>query len=257
MNHTFSEQRELVKARAVEVFALLGAEDTRKHQRCIFHDHADRNPSFRIHDERFICSCSHGDVIDAVSRVTGLNHAQAVQWAAERLSGGYTPVAARPNVIPSPSPRNGYAEQLWANADRADFYVRQHPYCVRKGITHAFGAGRTWVSGSVVGKQADCIVTPIREHGTGEVTALQAISEGGRKQTFGSIGDGYLLLGDERDLKAPWLVVEGWATAHAARQAELRSIVLISFGKGRLQKVAQLAAEHYRPDLISIFAEAE
>jgi hypothetical protein len=118
MNYTFSEQRELVKARAGEVFALLGAENTPKHQRCIFLDHNDQNPSFRIHGERYICSCSHGDVLDAVSRVTGLNHAQAVQWAADRLSGGFTPVAARPNCIPAPTTRNAYALQLWGAANR-------------------------------------------------------------------------------------------------------------------------------------------
>lgn len=257
MNYTFSEQRELVKARAAEVFVQLGAKDTHKHQQCIFRDHADQDPSFRTHGERFICTCSHGDVIDAVSRVTGLNHAQAVHWAAERLSGGFTPVAARPNRIPAPFPRNDYARQLWDGADRDDGFVEQHLYCVRKGIAHAFGAGRTLASGSVVGKQADCIVIPIREHGTGCVIAVQAINEGGKKQTFGTIADGYLLLGDERDLKAPWICCEGWATAHAARQAERCSVVLISFGKGRLQKVAELAAAHYRPDLISIFAEAE
>lgn len=255
MNCTFSEQRKLVKARAAEVFAALGADITAKHQPCIFPDHADQNPSFRIHGERFICSCGHGDAIDAVSRVTGLNHAQAVQWATERLSGGFRPVAARPNVIPAPTPRSGYAAQLWDSADRDDAFVRQHPYCQRKGIAHAFAAGRTLVSGSVVGKQADCLVLPVREHGTGGVIAVQAISDGGAKQTFGALGDGYLLVGDERDLSALWFVVEGWGTAHAARQAERRSVVLISFGKGRLQKVAQLAADRYQPAAISILAE--
>ncbi|MBI2305758.1 MAG: hypothetical protein HYU78_00510 [Rhodocyclales bacterium] len=255
MNFALSEQRALVKARAAEVFAALGAEDTSKHQRCIFPDHADQDPSFRTYGERFICTCSHGDVIDAVSRVTGLNHAQAVHWAAERISGGFSPVAARPNVIPAPLPRNGYAAQLWISADREDAYVQQHAYCQRKGIAHAFGAGRTLVSGSVVGEQADCVVVPIRENGAGNVIAVQAISDAGAKQTFGTLGDGYLLVGDERDLSAPWLVVEGWATAHAARQAERCSIVLISFGKGRLQKVAQLAADRYQPAAISILAE--
>ena len=135
--------------------------------------------------------------------------------------------------------------------------VSQHPNAVLKGITHPFGAGRTLVTGSVVGKQADCIVVPIREHGTGEVIAVQAINAEGRKQTFGTIGDGYLLLGDERDLKAPWICCEGWATAHAARQAERQSVVLISFGKGRQRKVAELAAAYYQPERITIFAESD
>lgn len=257
MNYTFSEQRELVKARAGEVFTLLGAENTAKHQRCIFPDHADQNPSFRIHGERFICSCSHGDVLDAVCRVIGLNHAQAVQWATERLSGGYSPVAARPNIVSAPISCNSYATKLWAAADRDDAYVRQHPYAIKKQIGHAFGAGRTLVTGSVVGKQEDCILIPIREHGTGEAVAVQAVSAEGRKQTFGTIGDGYLLLGDERDPSAAWYAAEGWASGYALRSLDRHSVVIISFGLGRLHKVAKLAAERYSPKRIVIVEDAK
>ena len=118
---------------------------------------------------------------------------------------------------------------------------------MKKGITHAFGAGRTLVTGSVVGKQEDCIVVPIREHGVGEVVAVQAINSDGRKQTFGTIGDGFLLLGDERNTSSIWHAVEGWATGCSVRKAKKCSVALISFGKGRLQKVADLAWELYRP----------
>jgi phage/plasmid primase-like uncharacterized protein len=255
MNYTFSEQRELVKARAGEVFALLGAENTPKHQRCIFADHNDQNPSFRIHGERYICSCGHGDAIDAVSRVTGLNHAQAVQWATERLSGGFRPVAARPNIVPAPISCNSYAAKLWAAADRDDAYVRQHPYAIKKQIDHAFGAGRTLVTGSVVGKQADCIVVPIREHGTGEVIAVQAINSDGRKQSFGTIGDGFLLTGDERDRGSYWVIVEGWASGYAVRASERLSVVAVSFGQGRLNKIYDFLKERYNPPLLGISEE--
>lgn len=257
MNHTFSELRDMVKGRAVEAFALIGLENTPKHQHCPNPDHPDRNASCRVHGNRAICTCGFGDVIHWIGLATGLNPAQAVYWAADRLSGGFRHVAARPNVIPAPTPRNGYAAQLWDSADRDDAYVRQHTYCQKKGIANAFAVGRTLVTGSVVGKQADCLVLPIREHGTGGVIAVQAISDGGAKQTFGALGDGYLLVGDERDLSARWFVVEGWGTAHAARQAERRSVVLISFGKGRLQKVAQLAAAHYQPERIDICSESD
>ena len=255
MNYTFSEQRELVKARAGEVFALLGAEDTVKHQRCIFPEHNDQNPSFRIHGERFICSCSHGDVLEAVSRVTGLNLAQAVHWATERLSGGFRPVAARPNIVSAPISCNSYAAKLWAAADRDDAYVRQHPYAIKKQIDHAFGAGRTLVTGSVVGKQADCILIPIREHGIGAVIAVQAINSDGRKQTFGAIGDAFFLVGDERDRGSYWVIAEGWASAYAVRTSERLSVVAVSFGKGRLNKIYDFLKERYNPPHLGICEE--
>lgn len=134
--------------------------------------------------------------------------------------------------------------------------VSQHPYAVRKGITHPFGAGRGVASGSVVGQDADCLLIPIRPNGIDEPIAVQAINADGKKQTYGTIADGFLLLGDERDTSAAWFAVEGWATAHAVRHALRHSVVLISFGKGRLQKVAQLAADLYHPDQITILSEA-
>ena len=247
MNYTFSELRDMVKGRAVEAFALIGLENTPKHQHCPNPDHPDRNASCRVHGNRAICTCGFGDVIHWIGLATGLNHAQAVYWAADRLSGGFRPVAARPNIVPAPISCNSYAAKLWASSDREDSYVRQHHYAVKKGITHAFGAGRTLVTGSVVGKQEDCIVVPIREHGVGEVVAVQAINSDGRKQTFGTIGDGFLLLGDERNTSSIWHAVEGWATGCSVRKAKKCSVALISFGKGRLQKVADLAWELYRP----------
>ncbi len=135
--------------------------------------------------------------------------------------------------------------------------VSQHPYAVRKGITHPFGAGRGLVVGSVVGQNADCIIVPVREHGTGEVVAVQAINDAGAKQTFGALADDFLLLGDERDLNATWYATEGWASGYALRSLDRHSVVIISFGLGRLHKVAKLAAERYSPARILIVEDAK
>lgn len=168
-----------------------------------------------------------------------------------------TPLVACPKPASAPNQLNDYAMALWRAADRDDSYLRQHHYAVKKGITHAFGAARGLASGSLIGQSADCILIPIREHGTGDVVAVQAINAEGRKQTFGTVGDAYLLLGDERDLKSLWVCCEGWATSHAARKAVRQSVVLISFGKGRQRKVAELAAARYQPELIKINPDAD
>ncbi|MBK8522642.1 MAG: PriCT-2 domain-containing protein, partial [Betaproteobacteria bacterium] len=157
-----------------------------------------------------------------------------------------TPAAPRKTVLDK-NPTDAYALALWQAADRNDAFVAAHPYCQRKGIQHAFGAARGLASGSLLGQNVDCILIPIREHGVGEVIAVQAINSAGRKQTFGTIGDGFMLLGDERNTSSIWHAVEGWATGCSVRKAKKCSVALISFGKGRLQKVADLAWELYRP----------
>jgi hypothetical protein len=116
---TFETLRRTAREHAVEVFAALGANSTSKHQPCPFPDHEDGNPSFRIKGHRWICTCGNGDVIDAVSRFTGLQHKDAVRWAVARLTGSYSPVSVRPAAIPAAKPaNNAYALKLWKGANR-------------------------------------------------------------------------------------------------------------------------------------------
>lgn len=237
------------------VFERLGILATHKHQPCPFPDHDDANPSFRIHGDRWICSCGHGDEADAVMRVMGLGFREAKEWIGGDALAPYTPPAARREAIPEPSPTSNYAIRLWSQANDDDAFVAAHLYCAKKSIHHAFGARRGAASGSLIGQGADCIVVPIRNHGTGDVIAIQAINEHGKKQTFGTIGGGYLLLGDERDTSASWCCCEGWSTAHAVRESVRESVVIISFGAGRLEKVAALVAEHHKPERLVIFEE--
>jgi putative DNA primase/helicase len=170
---------------------------------------------------------------------------------------GFARVSARPDAKATDNHTGRYALQLWSAANRDDSVVAAHPYCRRKNVTHAFGARRGVASGSQIGRDADCILIPIRQNGIDEPIAVQAVNSDGRKQSFGTVGDGYLLLGDERDLKSPWVCCEGWATAHAVRKAVRRSIALVVFGKGRQRKVAELAAAHYQPEQIIISAESD
>lgn len=253
---TFETLRRTAREHAGELFIAMGLEPTTKHQRCPFPDHDDKDPSFRINGTRFICSCGNGDIIDAISRYTGLEYRGAVHWAAERLAIDSRPVPARPDAIPAARPaNNAYALKLWGCASRDDSTVAGHRYAVRKGILHALGAGRGFATGSVVGQNADCLLVPIRPNGIGEPIAIQAINSEGKKQTYGTIGDAFLVLGDSRSKGVPWIVVEGWATGHSVRQTVRESVVIISFGAGRMEKVAALVAEYHKPERLVIFEE--
>jgi putative DNA primase/helicase len=84
--------------------------------------------------------------------------------------------------------------------DRADAAVAAHPYAIRKQITHAAGAGRARVTGSVVGQDADCIVVPYRTL-DGELVGVECINAEGAKQTFGR--KGVLVLGNDQDSPVP------------------------------------------------------
>lgn len=185
-----------------------------------------------------------------------LSHAAGGHYGARpRAELSQSPQAERKPPVQSST--GIYALTLWNLADRDDSFVAEHAYAVRKEIAHAFGAARGLASGSIVGQKVDCLIIPIRKHGTGEVVAVQAINADGKKQTFGALGDDFLLLGDERNKAAPWLVVEGWATSHSARQTVRESVVVISFGAGRMDKVADLVAEFHKPDRLVIFEEPE
>ena len=148
-----------------------------------------------------------------------------------------------------------YALDVLRGAKFDDPVVAAHAYADRKRIGHAFGAGRAVVSGCVVGRDADCIVVPIRLGGVGEPVAMQAISTSGAKQTFGQLGDAFLLLGDERDPRSHWFVCEGWATAYAFHRLYRPAVTCISFGKGRLAGVAGSVTRLFAPARLVIAEE--
>ncbi len=190
-----------------------------------------------------------------------------------------TTPAPAPRRAPKPQTSNTArkAAELWLAANKwmqddnwlshpsTDELIASHPYAVAKGITHAGGAGIGIASGRVIGRDQDCIIVPIREHGVGRVQAVECINPQGKKQTFGPKSGGYLLLGNRDDKSVPWFVAEGWASAYSTiwhlpnpdGSKSDNCVCAISFGKGNLDNCANQIAEHHAPDKITVLMERD
>ena len=190
-----------------------------------------------------------------------------------------TTPAPAPRRAPKPQQSNTarYAAELWLAANKwtqaddwpshpsADVSVAAHPYAIAKDITHAGGAGRGIATGSEIGKNADCIIVPIRECGIGKVLSVECINPEGVKQTFAPKSGLYLLLGNTLDKSIPWFVAEGWASAYSTvwhlpnpdGSKPDNCVCAVSFGKGNLDDCAKQIAEHHAPDKITILVERD
>lgn len=203
-----------------------------------------------------------GDGFALLQHVYGWTAAEALQRVADSLGMDGTRPAPimqprQPAKAPEPSRTRGYALELWQAANTADAVVGTHAYATSKGITWAAVAGRGIASGKIIGRNQDCVIVPIRNI-TGAMIAIQAINPSGKKQTFGSMDDGCLLLGNTLDKSIPWVVVEGWADAvswvfHLHRG---NAVAAVAFGLSRMQKVAQIVASHYAPNRVTIMEDA-
>jgi putative DNA primase/helicase len=190
---------------------------------------------------------------------------------------------SRQAPITAPAPRQtpkhkqsstaAYAKRLWLGADKwlnddwllhssPDELVVTHPYAIARGIASAGGAARGIATGRIIGKNTDCLIVPIRENGGGKVQGVQCISgqpvnDKWPKQTFGSMAGGYLLLGNTKNKAQIWYVLEGWASAYAMvfHHLEGNACAAVSFGKTNQQKVAELVAEHHKPERVRILKE--
>lgn len=226
---------------------------------------------FRFDDKgtgRFFCGGggepTSGDGFKLLEHVHGWTPREALRRVAEALRMGSTgpaPIAAPrpPAKPPAPSSTTIYARELWALAATDDATVGTHPYAQHKGITWAAGAGRTTASGKIIGHGADCLVIPIRDL-AGTLLAVQCVNAAGDKQTFGSMGDaGCLLLGNTLDRTIPWCVVEGWADAAslAFHVYGGNAVAAAAFGLGRMERVAQAIAEHFRPDGLVVLEDGQ
>jgi putative DNA primase/helicase len=187
--------------------------------------------------------------------------------------------APAPRRAPKPQQSNTarYAAELWLAANKwiqaddwlsnpgPDVSVAAHPYAIAKDITHAGGAGRHQASGSIIGKRADCLIIPIREHGTGKMQAVECINPQGKKQTFGPKSGGYLLLGNTLDKSSPWYVCEGWASAYSMvwhwpnpdDSKPDNSVCAVSFGKANLDHCAEQIEAYHDPYEITIIRERD
>jgi len=187
-----------------------------------------------------------------------------------------TTPAPAPRRAPKPQPSNTarYAAELWLKANKwmqddnwlsspsPDELVITHPYAIAKGIDWAAGAGRGIVSGSIVGKNTDCIIIPIHNLLTNKVQGVQCISDkpiDGEwlKQNFGSVSGGGLILGNTFDKTIPWYVAEGWASAASTvfHHLDGNGVCACSFGKSNQRPVAEVIAEYHEPKEVIILEE--
>jgi len=190
-----------------------------------------------------------------------------------------TQPAPPPRRAPKPKQSNTtrYAAELWLAANKwmaaddwlshvsPDKCIISHPYAIAKSIDSTGGASRGRATGSQIGKNADCLIIPIRENGIGKVQAVECINPDGVKQTFGPKSGGYLLLGNTLDKSIPWFVCEGWASAYSTvwhlpnpdGSKRDNCVCAVSFGKTNLDHCAQQIAEHHAPDKITILVERD
>lgn len=167
-----------------------------------------------------------------------------------------------PDKKPPPAQRRNtgaYAARIWLAADWTDAAVAQHPYAIAKGIEWAGGAGRAVANGSVIGRNADCLIVPIRDIESNKLTGVQCISPAGEKQTFGLVSGNGLVLGNTLDKSLYWCVCEGWASAVSMVFHHMKGngVAAASFGKSNLDAVAHKMAEVYQPDKIRILRERD
>jgi len=166
------------------------------------------------------------------------------------------------------SSTQSYALKLWLTAnkwvigdnwliDNTDTLVTSHPYAISRCIKSAGGAGRIIATGSVIGKNADCIIVPIRNIHTNKVQGVQCINGESDKQNFGVINGGALILGNDLDKSLPWYVCEGWASAFATvfHHQNGNGVAICAFGKPNLDNTARLIEQVHNPDVIRIQRE--
>jgi hypothetical protein len=169
----------------------------------------------------------------------------------------------KPRPAPAPEPVNrstqAYAGELWLAGCWDDDAVGRHPYARKKGIEWAAGAKRGIASGKLIGRNADCVIVPVRERALGQIQAVQCINTEGDKQTFGPIKGGCLVLGNTLDKKIPWYVAEGWASAVSVVFHHHRgnAVCAVAFGKHNLDATAQILAEVFEPEEIVVLREAD
>ena len=109
----------------------------------------------------------------------------------------------------------------------------------------------------MIGKNADCIVVPIRNIESGKVAGVQCINTSGDKQTFGPVSGNALVLGNTLEKSLYWCVCEGWASAVSMAFHHLagNGVAAAAFGKGNLDAVAYRLAEVYQPEKVRVLRE--
>lgn len=201
-----------------------------------------------------------GDGYDLLRHVFGSSFKEAKEvvdkclgTASEiRQTSGYK----RARQLSGPSTTQGYAINTWARVVRSDEAIRTHPYAQKKGIDWHAGAGRTKASGQIIGQNADCIVVPIREIGSGNVAAVQCINADGAKQTFGPLKGNAFICGNDLDPAGEWFVVEGWADAVSVFRTYSNACVFAAMGLNSLDAVTERVVAQYNPQRLIVVEDA-
>lgn len=154
-------------------------------------------------------------------------------------------------------PKSDYALSLWKRASEG---ITSHPYALSKHIGWEAGAKRGLASGSVLGKDADCIIVPIRDLQKAEVVAVQCINQRGKKQTFGALKGNGFVCGNTNDNTIPWYVVEGWADAISIvfHHYHGNAVAAAAFGAYNVQMtLAERLNAVYDPQQIAVIKDKE
>lgn len=206
-----------------------------------------------------------GDGFDLLQHVHGWSRQEAFLAVKEYLGLASTlpprKTAQRPvepaRTASAQGSTGDYAKAIWARVNRDDSVVSQHPYCAKKGITWAAGAGRGPASGSVIGRNVDCLIIPIRDIRTDEVVAVQCINAEGQKQSFGTIRGHAFICGNTLDKDIPWFVCEGWADAvSVVFHAHHGNAAAFGCMGHHFDLVAQTVADHFAPKRLVILEDA-
>lgn len=230
---------------------------------CLFHD--DKRPgSFYVNLETggfhcHSCKASGGDLIEFVMERDGVSFQQACEF----LGAVETPPEPTPPLAIDAAPTRPkrdtglYAAELWLKADWRT--VAAHPYAIAKGIDWPAGAARGFASGRVIGKNADCVIVPIRDIQTDKVVAIQCINPAGKKQTFGPLAGNGFVCGNTLDKSIRWFVCEGWADAVSLvfHHYKGHAAAFAACGKSSMDRLAERVAEVYAPDQIVILEDAQ
>jgi putative DNA primase/helicase len=149
------------------------------------------------------------------------------------------------------------AKKLFLAASNDDAHVMAHSYAISKGLESAGGAGRGKASGSQIGRDADCLIVPIRNIETNKVQGIECINAEGVKQTLGQKSGGALILGNSLQKSKPWYILEGWASTYSTVYHHNKHTAVCAFGKGSQDSVAREINRIYNPDEIIILREVD
>ena len=166
----------------------------------------------------------------------------------------------RKNVIVKPSKSSNtirYANAIWSRATTDDAIVADHPYAVQKDITWAAGAARGKATGSKIGEDSDCLIVPIYSLEDDTLQGVQCINPIGKKQNFGPVKGGGLILGNTLRKDEIWAIGEGWADAVSLIEWHGYDCAICSFGEGRMDEVFDLVARRFNPLEIDIYRDGD